>query len=56
MKPAGARARMHAQSLKYQLQARAIESWGTTLRYCLIIVVRTVVPSVTAWLLTRARL
>jgi hypothetical protein len=44
---------MHAASLRYQLVSRAMESWATTIRYCLIIIVTTGTPAVTAWLLTR---
>jgi hypothetical protein len=55
MKLTGSPGRMHAQALKYQLLSRPIESWGRALRYCLIVVVNTVVPAETAWRLTRSR-
>jgi hypothetical protein len=53
MKVTAAAARMHAASLKYQLISRAMENWGTTTRYCVIVLATTAAPALVAWLLSR---
>jgi hypothetical protein len=54
MKLTGGDARMHAASLRYQLILRAMDGWGATLRYCLIVVVTTGTPALVTWLVLRA--
>ena len=55
MKLTAAYVRMHVASLRYQLVFRAMETWGSTVRYCVIVLVSAITPAMLAWLLTRGR-